>query len=78
MLTKVPANVEIQAIAQLFDWLNDSQTSIGCQYYSAKTLIALVENDRVDRERLRELLLERSHCSNPIHAKRMVKLASQI
>ena len=76
--TNVPAEIEEEAIPELFRWLENDQFEVSVKHYASKTLFELVKTDRIKVDRLRSVLRKQSKHPNAAHARRMIKMLGKV
>ena len=77
-LTRVPASVEKEAIAQLVSWIDDESASIACKSYTAKALFDLAIDGRVPVDCVVASLERQSAHENRAYGKRMQKILDKL
>lgn len=77
----VPADLEEQAIPQLFEWLANDQVEIGVKHYASKALYDLAIDGRIDAKRIAkifQILEKEANHSNKAYATRTEKLKTKL
>ena len=70
----VPKELEKDAVAQMFKWLDDDQFEVSIKHYAAKVLYDLAIEDRIDVKKLDRVLKKQTQHPTKAHANRMLKL----
>lgn len=76
--TGIPKEIEHEAIVQIFQWMEDKETSIACKSFSAKCLHLLLNQERVGRSEVIESLRIQQANPNQAFRSRMSKILAKI
>ena len=71
---RVPPEVEVDAIPQLFEWLENDDFVVSIKHYASKALYDLAIDDRIDAKKLERILKQQAQHENKAHASRIEKL----
>lgn len=77
-LTEIPTSVEAEAIPQLVKWLRDDAASIACKHFSAKSVLLLVEDGRLELEIAQAAIATQLDWGTAASQKRMVSAMKKL